>query len=185
MSEVWLGLDTCTPYLCLALWSPDQGVLDTQVEPVERNHAARLVPALQESLGRAGVERRSLSAIAVGNGPGSYTGTRVGGAAAKGLARALGIPLGGCDTLAAIAYGALADGEEGLVALDARRGNVYLGRYRRVGDGITTLRAPSKVSLELVREEYPGLRIILDAAPDPAYIALTAGSGAPYHPIYL
>ena len=185
MSEVWLGLDTCTPYLCLALWSADEGVLDTRVELVGRNHSARLVPALEESLRRAGVERRSLGAIAAGRGPGSYTGTRIGGAAAKGLAGALGIPLGGCDTLAAIAFGGMAHGEEGLAGLDARRGNVYLGRYRREGDVIDTLQAPSKVSLELVREEFPNLKIILDAAPDPVYIARTAGSVSPYQPLYL
>ena len=185
MSEAWLGIDTSTPYLCLALWSPDEGLLSRTVERVERRHASRFVGALEETLQRAGVQRRAIGAIAVGNGPGSYTGLRVGGAAAKGLTFALGVPLSGCDTLAAVAYAGLDDSEEGLVALDARRGNAYLGRYRREGQEIITIAAPHKAPVAEARVQHPDLKFIEDAAPDPAYIARQAGSGLPYRPVYL
>ena len=185
MNGTWLGIDTSTPYLCLALWSPESGLLAETIDPVGREHAVRFVSALEELLKRAGRRREDLRAIAVGNGPGSYTGLRVGGAAAKGLARALGVPLAGCDTLAAIAYGALADGEEGMVALDARRGNAYLGRYRRAGQEMVLLEAPHKAPLAAARAAHPGLRFIEEGAPDPGYIARRAASGDPYRPLYL
>ena len=185
MSEAWLGIDTSTPYLCLALWSPDDGLLARSVERVERRHAARIVGALEETLQQAGVQRRAIGAIVAGNGPGSYTGLRVGGAAAKGLAFALRVPLSGCDTLAAIAYAGLADGEEGLVALDARRGNAYLGRYRREGQEIITIAGPHKAAVAEARVQHPDLRFIEDGAPDPVYISRQAKNGAPYGPVYL
>ncbi|MEX2535407.1 MAG: tRNA (adenosine(37)-N6)-threonylcarbamoyltransferase complex dimerization subunit type 1 TsaB [Trueperaceae bacterium] len=185
MSSVYLGLDTCTPYLSLALWTPRSGTLASRAELVERGHAARLVIALEEMLDEAGVGRDSLAGIAVGNGPGSYTGLRVGGASGRGLARALGIPLAGCDTLAAIAFGALASGAEGLAAVDARRGNIYVGRYRREGDTLVTQESPHKVAREQAQTLHPGLELIEGVAPDPVYIARQAAGATPYRPLYL
>ena len=185
MNGPWLGIDTSTPYLCLALWSPTRGLLGESVERVERQHAVRFVSQLEGLLGRCGVDRTQLSAIAAGNGPGSYTGLRVGGAAAKGLASALKVPLAGCDSLAAIAFRALADGEEGMVAVDARRGNAYLGGYRREGQEVVTLEAPHKAPLAQARADHPRLRFIEEGPPDPGYVARRAGSGEAYRPLYL
>jgi tRNA threonylcarbamoyladenosine biosynthesis protein TsaB len=184
-SELYLGIDTATPFLALALCTPLVGSLASTVEHVGRGHAARLIGALEELLATANADRSRITAIAAGNGPGSYTGLRVGGAAAAGLARALRIPLAGCDTLAAVAFRALADGEEGLAALDARRGNVYVGRYRREGTEITTLDAPSRRAREEVLAEFPDHRLVENEPPDPVYIAGRAASGAPFRPIYL
>jgi tRNA threonylcarbamoyladenosine biosynthesis protein TsaB len=184
-TELYLGIDTATPFLALALCTPLVGTLASTVEHVGRGHAARLIGALEELLAAANADRTRISAIAAGTGPGSYTGLRVGGAAAAGLARALHVPLAGCDTLAAVAFRALADGEEGLAALDARRGNVYVGRYRREGSQIATLDAPSKRAREEVLAEFPDHRLIENEPPDPAYIAHRAASGAPFRPIYL
>jgi tRNA threonylcarbamoyladenosine biosynthesis protein TsaB len=180
-----LGLDTATPFLALALWSPEAGVLAENIELVERAHAVRLIASLEETFGQAGVSRSELTAISCGAGPGSYTGLRVGAAAALGLARSLAVPLSGCDTLAAIAFRGLADGEEGLAAIDARRGTVYLGRYRRRGNEVVTVAAPHKTERSRALEEHPGLRLIEASPPDPGYIARQAAAGQPFAPVYL
>lgn len=180
-----LGLDTATPFLAIAVWSQGRGVLASTTELVERRHAARLIPALDETLQRAGVGREDLAAIAVGRGPGSYTGLRVGGAAALGLARSLGLHLAGCDTLAAMAFCVLADGEEALVGLDARRDNVYVGRYLKRGQEIVTLDPPQKASRDAVTAQHPHLRLIEEVAPDPGFVARQAGGTAPFSPVYL
>src|SRR5689334_17923518 len=67
-----------------------------------RDQAATLMPAIAETLERAGVARRALSLIAVTVGPGSFTGVRVGLAAARGLAVALDVPLAGLSTTAVL-----------------------------------------------------------------------------------
>ena len=118
MSAVFLGIDTATPYLALALWSPS-GTLASFSEEIGRDHAKRVLPDLETLFSRAGVAKTDLVAIGVGLGPGSYTGLRVGIATARGLARGLGVPVGGRSTLEAIAFGRLELGEKGIIALDA------------------------------------------------------------------
>ncbi|MEX2540197.1 MAG: tRNA (adenosine(37)-N6)-threonylcarbamoyltransferase complex dimerization subunit type 1 TsaB [Trueperaceae bacterium] len=184
-SGLYLGLDTATPYLAVAVCSAQGSVLAATTELVERRHAARLISALEETLADAGVERTSLAAIACGIGPGSYTGLRVGVAGALGLARSLAVPLAGCDTLAAVAFGALEDDEEGLATLDARRGNLYVGRYRRQGQDIVTLASPRKVERQSLLEQHPGMRLIENRPPDPGFVARQAGGTAPFTPVYL
>ncbi len=69
-----------------------------------RDVCQRLLPNIEAMMDEAGIEAKALSAIAVGRGPGSFTGIRFGVATAKGLALALGVPLFGISTLAACAY---------------------------------------------------------------------------------
>src|SRR5471032_867754 len=78
-----------------------------------REQAARLLPAIAALLQQAAVDRRSLSMIAVTIGPGSFTGVRVGLAAARGLALALDIPLAGISTTATLLAQAPEDGALG------------------------------------------------------------------------
>ena len=78
------------------------GVCLAQCREEGRGQAATLLPAIARVLQEAGVDRRALSLIAVTVGPGSFTGVRVGLAAARGLALALGVPLAGVTTTAAL-----------------------------------------------------------------------------------
>ncbi len=96
-----------------------------------RDQAARLLPAIASALQEAGVGRRDLSLIAVTTGPGSFTGVRVGLAAARGLAVALGVPLAGIATTAALL--AQAERRDRLVvaAIDSRLGDWFCA----FGDG--------------------------------------------------
>lgn len=97
-------------------------------------HSQRLLPLLDSLMSGAGVELGSLEAVAVVNGPGSFTGLRIGLATAKGLAWGLGLPVAAISTLEAAAYNAYAPGlgEDTLLCpvLDARRGEVYCALYK-------------------------------------------------------
>src|SRR4051812_44848291 len=78
------------------------GVCLAQHREEGRGQAATLLPAIAAVLREAEVDRRALSLIAVTVGPGSFTGVRVGLAAARGLALALGVPLAGLATTAVL-----------------------------------------------------------------------------------
>ena len=90
-----------------------------------RGQAATLLPAIAAVLQEAAVDRRSLSMIAVTVGPGSFTGVRVGLAAARGLAMALGVPLAGITTTAALLAGAPQDGRLAVAAIDSHLGDWF------------------------------------------------------------
>jgi tRNA A37 threonylcarbamoyladenosine modification protein TsaB len=92
-----------------------------------RGHAERLLPLLAETLAEAGRGWADLDALAVCTGPGNFTGLRIGVAAARGLALALGRPAVGVDRFAA-----LAEGQPGRVriALDTGRGTVFAQDFR-------------------------------------------------------
>lgn len=107
-------------------------------------HASHLVPAVDEVMEEGGVDLEEVSGIVVGEGPGSFTGVRVAAATAKGLARALEVPLWGVSSLAA---GALADLGASDVAVryvlfDARGHRVYAACYRLGDAGLETLLPP-------------------------------------------
>ena len=97
-----------------------------------RRHAnEQLVNTALDCLSQAGLAMGDVDAVLVGRGPGSFTGVRIGIATAKGLACGLGSALFGASTLDAVAWGAWAAGERGLLAVvdDAMRGEVYPGVY--------------------------------------------------------
>ena len=187
MPDVFLGIDTATPYLTLALWSSERGTLAAFSEEVGRDHAKRVLPELETLFDRASVPKTDLTGIGVGLGPGSYTGLRVGIATAGGLARGLNVAVGGCSTLEAIAFGQLQAGERGIIALDARRGNVYAGVFERQEESIETLETISKRNRDEVQAAHPGLRLLEDKPPDAVYLARTAFEGKTdkFHAIYL
>ena len=93
-------------------------------------HSAELLPALAELLERGGTGWDDVTAIAVGVGPGTFTGLRIGVATARGLAQALGVPLHPVSSLEALAAGiaagaGAAPGDAVLPLIDARRGQVF------------------------------------------------------------
>jgi tRNA threonylcarbamoyladenosine biosynthesis protein TsaB len=90
-----------------------------------RDQAAGLLPAIAAVLAEAGIDRRALSLLAVTIGPGSFTGVRVGLAAARGLAVGLGVPLAGISTTAVLLAQAKADGRRALAAVDSRLGDWF------------------------------------------------------------
>lgn len=129
-----LGFDTSTPATAVALVRADGEVLEARDDPPPGGrpaHATRLLPLADELLTRASLPWRAVQRIAVGVGPGSFTGLRIGVASARGLAQSLGVELAGVSSLRALAAGAAreAAGRPVLAVVDARRGEVYAGAY--------------------------------------------------------
>jgi tRNA threonylcarbamoyladenosine biosynthesis protein TsaB len=89
-----------------------------------------------EVLAEAGLARRDLDVLAVGRGPGAFTGVRLAVSAAQGIALALGIPVVPVSSLAALAMQAPDDGGDVLAVIDARMGEVYAGLFRRRGERV-------------------------------------------------
>lgn len=118
--------------------------LESPLAP-ERAHASDLLPALDALLRELDRTPREIGAVAVGRGPGSYTGLRVGAAIALGLARASGARLVGIPSFEALAWRELAPGAEATLLLDARGGELYFARYAREFDGVRTLEAPRAI----------------------------------------
>jgi tRNA threonylcarbamoyladenosine biosynthesis protein TsaB len=124
-----LAIDTSSPISAVSLVEQDRVLAEDQVGS-ENRHAENLLPRIQTQLGAAGWTLSSLDLIAVGIGPGSFTGLRVGLATAKGLGLATGIPVRGVGSLAVLARAALESSELALVAIDAGRGELFGGAYR-------------------------------------------------------
>jgi tRNA threonylcarbamoyl adenosine modification protein YeaZ len=126
-----LGLDTATPAVTVALHDGTQ-VLAEATTIDSRRHAEILTPAIEQVLAGAGAERGDLTHVAVGVGPGPYTGLRVGVVTARMLGAALGIPVHGVCSLDIIAAGVTEPAmtaTQFLVVTDARRREVYYARY--------------------------------------------------------
>ncbi len=134
-----LALDTSTNLGTVAVTA--DGELRAELAArVEARHGESLLALIGDALARGRVAKEQLDLIAVGVGPGSFTGTRVGVATAKGLALALARPIVGVVSLRAIAAGAPA--ERVAVLADAHKGEVFVAAYRRTADGLVTELAP-------------------------------------------
>jgi tRNA threonylcarbamoyladenosine biosynthesis protein TsaB len=126
-----LGIDTSTPAASACVLRSDGEAFD--VSPSAERlaarpaHASELMPAVAEAMSRAGVDWGELDAIAVGVGPGAFTGLRIGIATARALATARELPLRPVSSLAALAAGI--DGPVRLPLIDARRGEVFGALY--------------------------------------------------------
>jgi tRNA threonylcarbamoyladenosine biosynthesis protein TsaB len=128
-----IALDTSTLTLSLALVGPGPTLLAEEAHPPPRKQSEMLPEALLQLLSQKGVGLEAVTGYAVGLGPGSFTGLRIGLATVKALAYARRCPVGGASSLAALAL----DGPPGvplLPALVARKGEVYVGFFRREGE---------------------------------------------------
>jgi tRNA threonylcarbamoyl adenosine modification protein YeaZ len=130
-----LAFDTATPAVTVALHDGSQVIAqDSAVDA--RRHGELLAGAIEKVLRGTGASHADLTDLAVGVGPGPYTGLRAGVVTAKVLASALGIPADGICTLDVIAAGVDAD-REFIVATDARRREVYWALYERNGQRLS------------------------------------------------
>jgi tRNA threonylcarbamoyladenosine biosynthesis protein TsaB len=139
-----LAIDTATPATVVGLRKADGAVLEARDDPRpgERpGHCTRLLPLAAGLLEQAAVRWGEIDRVAVGVGPGTFTGLRVGLATAQGLARSSEAELVGISSLAALAHGfaqreagsgGVAAGEPTvLAAIDARRGEVFVAGYQQ------------------------------------------------------
>ncbi len=126
-----LAFDTATSHVTVALYDGEsERVVATWESGDAMRHGEQLGPGIERVLADAGAISRDVTAVAVGVGPGPFTGLRVGLVTARTLAFALDIPVYGVCTLDVLAAEAIDAGLEDLVvATDARRKEVYLARY--------------------------------------------------------
>ena len=131
-----LGFDTSTAVSSACLLRADGEVFEEIPEPAALygapTHSSDLLPSLAEVLARGEVGWADVHAIAVGVGPGAFTGLRIGVATARGLAQARGVELRPVSSLAALAAGI--DGELRLAVLDAKRGEVFAALFGADGE---------------------------------------------------
>jgi len=131
----WLAIDTATDVASVAV-NAARGTVARSIRGA-RQHAAQILPLVQEVLSTGMVSLNDLKGIVVGDGPGSFTGLRIGWAAAKGLAHERQLPLFAIPSLLGAAYGA---GVNTVAACyDALRGQVFGAVYEFKGDVVETL----------------------------------------------
>lgn len=130
-----LGLDTATPQVSVAIG--EEGAVLGEVRLGRgRRHAEQLAPAIEYLCRELDVELARLAGIAVGLGPGLFTGLRVGVTTAKTMAQALRVPVVGVTSLDLVAYPLRHSDRLVVAVLDARRGEVFDARYRPVPGGV-------------------------------------------------
>ncbi len=131
-----LAFDTATPFVTVALHDGEEIVAELASEQ-RMKHGEQLAPLIEQAMRQTGVVRQDLTAIAVGVGPGPFTGLRVGLVTARTLGFVLEIPVYGVCSLDVLAFEAVQTGQvdqDFVVATDARRKEVYLASYH--GDGV-------------------------------------------------
>ncbi|RDC37690.1 multifunctional tRNA N6-adenosine(37)-N6- threonylcarbamoyltransferase complex dimerization subunit type 1 TsaB/ribosomal protein alanine acetyltransferase/tRNA (adenosine(37)-N6)-threonylcarbamoyltransferase complex transferase subunit TsaD [Eggerthella lenta] len=150
-----LAFDTANEIIAIGL-----GVLHASSRMIEltasveaearRASNTQLLPRIDAALAEHGVAREDIACVAVGRGPGSFTGVRIAMATAKGIASALEVPLVGVSSLDAVAWNAWAAGERGSLSVvaDAMRKEVYPVRYLLNDTGIERLEADRVVKAE-------------------------------------
>ncbi|WP_254245005.1 tRNA (adenosine(37)-N6)-threonylcarbamoyltransferase complex dimerization subunit type 1 TsaB [Hymenobacter sp. BRD67] len=136
MSTLLLSLETSSPICAVALHHLSDGRLLGQAElRLEKSHSTHLTVLIEQLVTNTGHQLADLGAVAVSDGPGSYTGLRIGAAAAKGLCFALDIPLLAVGTLPALAHQVAVRTPRAAnylfcPMLDARRLEVYTALYQ-------------------------------------------------------
>ncbi|MGB3745128.1 MAG: tRNA (adenosine(37)-N6)-threonylcarbamoyltransferase complex dimerization subunit type 1 TsaB [Xanthobacteraceae bacterium] len=136
-----LAIDTALAACAAAVLETGPGIVASESLPMVRGHAEALMPLIARVMKQSDTAFGALDRIAVTTGPGSFTGVRVGLAAARGFAVATGVPVVGVSTLAVYAAPYLAANGKSpvIVAIDARHEHVYLQVF---GPGGQTLVSP-------------------------------------------
>ena len=134
-----LALDTSTEYCSVALWR--DGRVDALDAHAGHRHSELLLPMVDELLKRHGMAVTGLDGIAFGEGPGSFTGLRIGCGVTQGLALGAGLPVVGVSTLLALAEAARSG--RAVCCLDARMGEIYHAAYARSDAGWAAVHAPN------------------------------------------
>jgi tRNA threonylcarbamoyladenosine biosynthesis protein TsaB len=180
VTDRWLAIDTGTDLASVAVGIPPGFESTTQLTG-QRAHAAAIVTLVDRCLQPLGIRPADLGGVIVGDGPGGFTGLRIGWAAAKGIAQERSLPLVAIPSLLAAASGASAivGAVPVAVCLDALRGDVFGAMYVVRGDRVETLLAPMVVKpAELMARAPVRPRIVVaDASPLMAFAE--SWSGAP------
>jgi tRNA threonylcarbamoyladenosine biosynthesis protein TsaB len=171
VSGPWLAIDTATDVASVAVGAPAHAEAGCFIQGARR-HAAEIIGLVDHALTQAGLHPADLEGVVIGDGPGSFTGLRIGWAAAKGLAHEAGLPL--CAVPSLMAAAASIAAQLGAVPIaacyDALRGQVYGALYVIRPTAVETLVAPAVMTIA----EF--------ARTAPARPAAVVGDGATRYP---
>ncbi len=144
-------------------------------------HSATLMPMVSDLLKNTGLALQDMDVIAVAAGPGSFTGVRIGVAAAKGLAWPEDKPCAPCSTLESMAWQCAHVGGEICAAMDARRNQVYCARFRAEGGALTRLTEDRAMGLDELAAEVRAAAAPQALVGDGAHLVRAAleGQGLP------
>jgi len=193
-----LGIESSTAQVGCAIGG-HEGVLASAHSARGRRHAESLAPQIDFVRRQARIELSEISVVAVDLGPGLYTGLRVGIATAMSMAYALGVPMIGVSSLDLVAFRARWSPRLIVVALDARRSEVFTATYRHVPGGIQQMSEPRGDGALRYRDEFEGnvrIEFADQAAAYPSADALVAlahpravreefVAASELHPLYL
>lgn len=200
-----LGIETSSPRGSVALLDGEQTVCCFEHER-ENAHGESMLPLVERALSSAGWLRGQLERVAVGIGPGSFTGLRVGIALALGLGEGLGIPVVGVPSLKAMALAVPArQAGARCVLVDARKGELFMAAYDATGTELLPVRLVAPADVAALARHLPspifvGNGAALDAArpdvlrgaetdyPHARWVALAAraaSAGEPVLPLYV
>jgi tRNA threonylcarbamoyladenosine biosynthesis protein TsaB len=153
---MWLALDTATDQATVALGLPGR-VLARETIAGARRHAAALLPAIERCLALTGAGFAELEGVVLADGPGSFTGLRVGASVAKALIRVRPMPLWVAPSLLVCAAGAVpASGRTVLAASNALRGELFVAAYRFHPGRIETMLAPTVLTPDQIPQRVAG-----------------------------
>ncbi|MBP2855671.1 tRNA (adenosine(37)-N6)-threonylcarbamoyltransferase complex dimerization subunit type 1 TsaB, partial [Acinetobacter baumannii] len=126
---ITLGIDTANQTLAIGVVEDEQILGQIQTN-IKRNHSVTLMPAIDQLFADLQISPKDIDRIAVSDGPGSYTGLRIGVTTAKTIAYTLDKELVGVSSLKTIAANCIGVDKIIVSMFDARRKNVYAGAYR-------------------------------------------------------
>jgi tRNA threonylcarbamoyladenosine biosynthesis protein TsaB len=185
MGGVWLGIDSATDIASVAVGRPPVAESGAHVQGARR-HAAEIIRLVDFVLRRLSLRPSDLEGIVVGDGPGSFTGLRIGWSAAKGLAHEAGLDIRAIPSLMAAAAGAARRlGTDPIAAcFDALRGQVYAAIYVFHPDRVETLVEPTVLTpAELARIAPVRPRLVVGAGLARFEPEMTRWAGTPPVPL--
>lgn len=183
---IWLGIETSNAPLSIAIVKDGQVLIEI-VQNLKLTHSVSCMPTIEEALKKANLKPADIDGIAVSEGPGSYTGLRIGVTIAKTLAWTLKKPLVGVSSLKSLASNAIYSGTI-CAMFDARRGNVYAAAFQ--GDELTPVIPEQHVSLQELLEKLetfnePIMFVGIDAQKFEEEIRAKLGDKAKFSPASL
>jgi tRNA threonylcarbamoyladenosine biosynthesis protein TsaB len=173
---MWLALETATERASVAVGLSAADAVEETLAGARR-HAAGLLPMIAAALDRAGVTLDELTGLALSDGPGSFTGLRVGASVAKALVHARGLPLWTAPSLMVRASGVAREGNTVLAVADALRSEVYAAAYCFEPEEVVTLLAASVYRPEMLVEVAPRPAVVVGQASPQAAEVLERWSG--------
>ena len=138
---------------CSAALCEDENLIAQSFQDNGLTHSVTLLPMAAALLEQCGASLEQVDVVAVAAGPGSFTGVRIGVAAAKGLAWPGSKPCAACSTLESMAWGVAHMGMDICAVMDARRNQVYNARFLGTGDGLERLTPDRAIGMDALAEE--------------------------------